>query len=595
MSRISLEVKLNGCEPSAFWWGIIMSKSSSDTSAGLLSLALAPERLYDFASSFNLFKKLEEADPLERAMLDKDHVFQAIEVADLFIHKESSQSDSLRQLIHRTNLPMLALDAHGTVLEINDIAKSFFSLKDSDVSFQSCFNDKSKNELWSYLNRVSVNTTDSNLNFIDLIELEKGKSGQTYFVCVKPWKLSTGTHCLLIQAVNIRWPAHMKPLLQKTFNLTESEIAIFKLLSEGISIKDTASQRNTSVATVRTQIREIYAKTGTTSQIQFIRFAVSLAALNFEDATGDGAFLEGDTKTFTRPCYPREEHWHLLKLPDGRNLDYVVFGSRSGTPCLFFHNEILGDIWPEELTRHAISQGLKIILPARPLYRRSSDYPKDVNYIKQTAQDFLILLNHLKIDKVRILSQTLGGMFAMKFASMFEDRVQSLCFISPMLPFFDEEQRRKMPPMHRLVASFIVKAPWMMEFMAKTGFALYLKEGPEFLLRRIFASTPVDKKILDNPHHMKTLCKGLQFGIRNDYKPYLAGFKHKLTNSFEIMKALTVPIAIIIGSADKNTRQNRAASLIEHGVELDMVIAEDGGELLIFTHPELIIDTVVNL
>ena len=71
-----------------------MIKLDSGTSAGLLSVALSPERLYDSASSFNLFKKLEEADPLERAMLDKDHVFQAIEVADLFIHKESSQSDS---------------------------------------------------------------------------------------------------------------------------------------------------------------------------------------------------------------------------------------------------------------------------------------------------------------------------------------------------------------------------------------------------------------------------------------------------------------------------------------------------------------------
>ena len=572
-----------------------MIKSDSDTSAGLLSIALSPERLYDFASSFNLFEKLEEADPLERAMLDKDHVFQAIEVADLFIHKESSQSDSLRQLIHRTNVPMLALDAHGAVLELNEIAKSFFSMKDSDVSFLSCFDEKSKNEIWSYLNRVSVNSIDSNPNFIDLIELEKEKSGQTYFVCVKPWKLSTGTHCLLIQAVNIRWPAHMKPLLQKTFNLTDSEIAIFKLLSEGLSIKDTASHRNTSVATVRTQIREIYAKTGTTNQLQFIRFAISLAALNFEDATGDDAFLEDDAKALIRPCYPREYHWRLLELPDGRNLDYAVFGLRSGTPCLFFHNEFLGDIWPEELTRYAISQGLKIILPARPFYRRSSGYPKEVNHIEQTAHDFLILLDHLKIDKVKILSQTLGGMFAIKFASMFEDRVQSLCLISPMLPFFNDEQRSKMPPVHRLVSSFISKAPWMMEFMAKTGFALYLKEGPEVLLRRIFSSAPVDKKILDNPSHMKTLCKGLQFGERNGYKPYLAGYKHLLPDSFEKMKALTVPIAVIIGSADKNTRQNRAASMIQHGVKLDMVIAEDGGELLIFTHPELIIDTVVNL
>ena len=138
----------------------------------------------------------------------------------------------------------------------------------------------------------------------------------------------------------------MTPLLRKTFNLTDSEIAIFKLLSEGLSVTDAASQRNTSVATVRTQIRQIYTKTGTTSQLQFIRMAVSLAALTFEDETRGESSSHDGSKDLIQPCYPREEHWHLLKLPDGRKLDYAVFGDLTGTPCLFFHNELLGDIWP---------------------------------------------------------------------------------------------------------------------------------------------------------------------------------------------------------------------------------------------------------
>ena len=572
-----------------------MTKSDSDFSAGLVPIALAPERLYDFANIFNLFAETTEDDRLEKAMLDKDHVQQAIEVADLFISKETSKSRSLQQSINRANHPMLALNSQGTILEINEIAQSVFSLKDKDIPFQNHFSHKTKSELWSYLNRISVYNIGSSSRFIELIQLERENPDRTYFVCLTPWKLDSESYCLLIQAVNIRWPSHMTPLLRKTFNLTDSEIAIFKLLSEGLSVTDAASQRNTSVATVRTQIRQIYTKTGTTSQLQFIRMAVSLAALTFDDETRGESSSHDGSKDLIQPCYPREEHWHLLKLPDGRKLDYAVFGDLTGTPCLFFHNELLGDIWPEQLTRYAVSQELKIILPARPYYRRSSEYPKGVNHPEQTAQDFLALLDHLKIDKVRVLSQTLGGMFALQFATMFDERVHSLCTLSPMLPFSTNEQRSNMPPLHRLVSSFISKAPWMMEFLARTGIAFYLKDGPEAFLRRTFSSAPVDKKTLDNPYHMKTLIRGLEFGIHNSHKPYLAGFKHVVTNAAEQMKTLKVPMTVIIGDADKNTRQDRAASLINDGVKINIVLAKDGGELLIFTHPELIIDTVLSV
>ena len=571
-----------------------MKKSDSDFSAGLVPIALAPERLYDFANIFNLFAETLEDDRLEKAMLDKDHVQQAITVADLFINKETSKSRSLQQFINRANQPMLALNRQGGILEMNETAQSLFSLKDKDMPFQNHFSYKTKNELWSYLNRISVYNIASNSHFIDLIELERENSDQTYFVCLTPWKLDSENHCLLIQSVNIQWPGHMTPLLRKTFNLTDSEIDIFKSLSEGLSVTDTANQRNTSVATVRTQIREIYAKTGTTNQLQFIRMAISLAALTFDNVTSAMSSSHVGSKELIQPCYPREEHWHLMILPDGRKLDYAVFGDVSGTPCLFFHNELFGDIWPEPLTRYATSCGLKIILPARPYYRRSSEYPEGVNHPQQTARDFVALLDHLKIEEARVLSQTLGGMFALQFATMFEERVHSLCNISPMLPFTTDEQRSNMPPLHRLVSSFILRAPWMMEFLARTGIAFYLKDGPEAFLRRTFSSAPIDKKTLDNPYHMKTLIAGLEFGTHNFHKPYVAGFKHVVTNAAEQMKALKVPMTVIIGDADNNTRQDRAKSLIEDGVKLNVVLAKDGGELLIFTHPELIIDTVLS-
>jgi len=216
-----------------------------------------------------------------------------------------------------------------------------------------------------------------------------------------------------------------------------------------------------------------------------------------------------------------------------------------------------------------------------------------VNHPKQTAKDFATLLDHLNIEKLPVLAQTLGGMFALEFAHLFEDRVESICTISPMLPFASDSQQTRMPPLHKFISSLLLKAPWMMEFVARAGFALYLKDGPEAFLRHTYSSASIDIETLEDPNHMKTLCRGLQFGEHNAHKPYVAGFKHLLKNSEEKMKNLSVPMSVIIGDADNNTRQERALSLIKSGADINIILAKDGGELLIFTHPEVIIDTLL--
>jgi len=570
-----------------------MTDSDSKFSNGLFSIALAPEKLYDFADSFNpLFETLDGND-IGKELLLESHIIQAMEVADLIVEKESSKSKSLRDTISRANHPMLALDTTGKILEVNNFALNFFSIKKKTHLHQFDLTDKSKNDLLGHLNKISDNSSDNEYSFIELLELEQTETTTSHFVCITPWKLEAEQYCLIVQAVNIRWPDHMDPLLRKTFKLTKSEIAVFRLLSEGMSINDTAELRNTSVSTIRTQIREIYSKTGTKTQLQFIRLAVSLAALTFDENSASLKIDSEKAAFHSQPPFPREEHWHLLRLSDGRKLDYAIFGDPKGSPVMFFHNELLGDVWPAVLTEYATQRGLKIILPARPYYRRSSPYPKKSFHPTQTAHDFAELLNYLNIDKVAILAQTLGGMFALEFTTHYEKHVHSITTLSPMLPFTSDEQRKNMPPLHRFISTVILSSPKLIEFVARVGFAFYMKDGPERYARLTFSSCEVDQQILNQPQHMNDVCKGLKFGQANGFRPYVAGFKHLIKNPEEKMKTVNVPMSIIIGTSDNNTRLERAKGLKEIGVNLDIVLAENGGELLIFSHPELIIETVL--
>ena len=260
-----------------------MALNDSEFSDSLFSVALAPNKLHSFIDTFNdVVEKFNNDEAAIKNSFSEEYILQAMSVADLLIDKETSKSHSIKHTIRNSTQPILALDSTGHIIEINNMATDIFSVTNKSKTFKAYLSESSRDELHIYLNKISALPLNADLSFIDLIELETKDDGLSHFVCVTPWKVKANQYFLLIQSVNIHWPEHMSPLLKTTFGLTQSESAVFRLLSEGMSVNDAAAQRKTSVATVRTQIREIYAKTGTTSQLQFIRLAVSLAALTFD-------------------------------------------------------------------------------------------------------------------------------------------------------------------------------------------------------------------------------------------------------------------------------------------------------------------------
>lgn len=62
--------------------------------------------------------------------------------------------------------------------------------------------------------------------------------------------------------------------IAQIFRLTPSEHAVASALVNGLSIPDTAEQRNTSPETVRSQLKAVFSKTGASSQLELLRLAV---------------------------------------------------------------------------------------------------------------------------------------------------------------------------------------------------------------------------------------------------------------------------------------------------------------------------------
>jgi DNA-binding CsgD family transcriptional regulator len=71
-------------------------------------------------------------------------------------------------------------------------------------------------------------------------------------------------------------PSHVFRLM---FGLTRMEAELMRVLAGGASVAECAEQRSVSVATIRTQLRSLFEKTGATSQSRLVRLALSIAPI----------------------------------------------------------------------------------------------------------------------------------------------------------------------------------------------------------------------------------------------------------------------------------------------------------------------------
>jgi len=140
-----------------------------------------------------------------------------------------------------------------------------------------------------------------------------------------------GSDVLLISKIAPDWPAAMPRMLRDGFALSASEIEICELVAEGLTPAGIAQARASALATVRTQIKKIMAKTHCTSQAELVRLLHSVMRV-----ADDGA------RVGTEPWSMADKVTSVL-LPD-RSMPVEHYGDPNGYPVVFFHGMLDGNI-----------------------------------------------------------------------------------------------------------------------------------------------------------------------------------------------------------------------------------------------------------
>jgi pimeloyl-ACP methyl ester carboxylesterase len=123
----------------------------------------------------------------------------------------------------------------------------------------------------------------------------------------------------------------------------------------------------------------------------------------------------------------------LFSLPDGRSLEYEVYGTSPG-PVVAFHHGMPGSAVPMGTVLDSIvERGFRVVTHARAGYAASSPAPG--RSVADAAADSVSLLAHLGVDRYLAVGWSAGGPPALASAVTAPENVAGVLVIASFAPY----------------------------------------------------------------------------------------------------------------------------------------------------------------
>lgn len=561
----------------------------------IYATAIEPERFDELVELW--YEKITAANETDYKTYPGDEgrlnslMKRADTILSLTMKDEENLSAPLFDRLNSEPRPAFAIDHAFKIKALNAPAKHYFGIDENGSATDWLEHIGDDGDLRSSILRLFAGDTDGPSRYADLVRVWNEERDEQLLLSVSAWTTPSGQRFAIVRSSNFVWSSRLDEIFSTAFDLTRAETDIIRLIVEGGSVQDVANARKSNVATVRSQIKSIYSKTGTRNQTEFLRMTLGVATLGFRSEFGDADASETQERQY-EIAWPFPEHMRQLRLSDGRILEYADCGDQGGRPVLYFHNDLLANIWPQQAAAQTTLHGHRLIIPSRPFYGGSSPYPKHSTNYEQTVADTLELLEHLGLDKVMLLSTSNGGMYALAMLLMHPELCSGHVAFAPAFAVETSAEEKQMPVFYRFMNSIVTRYPGVLERFLKFGTAYYRRVGPKKYLHRILGDVEPDMKIVANPRNLKAMTRALEFNTAHGHLGVFNDYRTLLPDSNERLKELKKKLFVIIGDEDRNSRMTRTDRMIEAGVNIKKIVAKGGGSLLPYSHAKLICETI---
>ena len=555
----------------------------------LYALVSAPEQYDAFMLSLqeklDALPKRSDADS-ERADLIGGHMKRAAALVDIVTPWRSDPDAELHGMLALKMQAMMALDARGAVVDSNDAAKILYDLTPG-ATYENLPLDEFELETLLRIVRDTIAHRASRNTPNNVLRLRNRDTERSILVTIEPHVAkASGETFAIVKTSDIGWPSHLSSILQDLFDLTRAEVDVLRLMVEGDRVNEIAERRCASVTTIRSQLRSIFAKTDTSTQMECVRMVFGLSLMHDTD---EGQLIAARIQAAQNtPLYPRDDQHHLFHLPNGRQIDYSVFGAEEGEPLLFYHCQTWGDVWFREAVDAATEAGFKIVAPLRPGFGQTTLYDGNFSDPRVFAHEIKLLLDYLEIDRAPLISVGAGLVHGLAAAALMPQRFISITAAHPWLPVLSNEDYEGFNGFNKLIAHTRLHFPQGLRFLVKAGFAFVSKSGPEAFARALLRDSPKDVEWVTRPDVLPITVHGLK---THRYQGYLGGVGDISYREDwrDLLTDCPVPVRFVIGEHDRNVQWRSARAFADSLEHVTLHVMPDSGYLVHHQHSNQIL------
>ncbi|MEE4383066.1 MAG: LuxR C-terminal-related transcriptional regulator, partial [Pseudomonadales bacterium] len=259
-----------------------MKDPPRDLIDAVYAVALEPERHEELFEAWRAALETVSEDRFPTLGIDpgalKAHLRRAESILSSRIEAPAPVHRSLRERLDAEPQAAFAVTPGGRIVALNRAARDHYGLARGGRLTDLPLPREALAQLGA-LSRAASDPARCAATDPALLSVPRADAEGSLFVAVSGVDDPVEGPLAILKTTDFSWPDRLTPLVAEAFGLTAAESDVVRLIVEGASVEEVARRRGRSLATVRAQIRSIYAKTGTRSQAEFVRMAVGLTTL----------------------------------------------------------------------------------------------------------------------------------------------------------------------------------------------------------------------------------------------------------------------------------------------------------------------------
>lgn len=482
---------------------------------------------------------------------------------------ETRRSANAKVLICRT----------GKILWHNRRAETLFRTATGAALSDLQLDPGTQDRIADALRRLELHPASPEGGIPRVIRAVQDEAGSAVYMLASRMQQPDGPDVLYLEETGSSWSDMVEACLRDSFDLTASEMQVLAGLCEGQTIAQIAQARGRSVSTLRTQVKSVLRKTGVSSQSQAIRLAYSLAA-------------HVDTRARSGTDMPLAVWSH--RMADGRQVPIHDIGPRNGRPVLFLHGMLDGMGALPALEQELHLRDLRVIAPERPLFGSAPGCGRPVcDMVGAIADDMIVLLDHLGLDRVVVLGHMAGSVYAFGLASRAPGRVSRVVSVAGGVPIRSIRQFKDMSRRQRTIAYSARFLPRALPVLLHAGVRQIQFGGIRNFVEALYAQSPPDRAVLTRPDAAAAIENGVKFAVNQGYRGFEIDSYHVVRDWSASAEGTACPIDLVHGTEDpvvSFASVEDFARRLGHRCRLHRI--DGAGQLILHARPDVILDCI---